>query len=206
MEIKNFLKIALKCSNAINSISSWINIHENIPRKTKIISNYPPTQIPLHPPTNRSIATTILGETGCLSPYTYIYIYIYSRVRLLVTSRTREPLDSRENIRSPVSEPRPPRHPSPRMHRRLVLGNIAAEEGHRSYIKRQQETAWNAGKRGLRAPRCSKPAGPVDLHTTRPASPASLYLHSNLPVDLIPPLYYFILLSASSPLPLPHLL
>lgn len=49
----------------------------NIPRKTKIISNYPPTQIPLHPPTNRSIATTILGETGCLSPYTYIYIYIH---------------------------------------------------------------------------------------------------------------------------------
>lgn len=66
----------LQCD--INSLSSWINIHENIPRKTKIISNYPPTQIPLHPPTNRSIATTILGETGCLSPYTYIYIYIFT--------------------------------------------------------------------------------------------------------------------------------
>lgn len=160
---------------------------------------------PKFPPKLESINRHDHPRRNRLPALLHIYIYIF--IRLLVTSRTLEPLDSRENIRSPVSErasePLPPRHPSPRMHRRLVLGNIAVEGGHRSYIKRQQETAWNAGKRGLRAPRCSKPAGPVDLHTTRPASPASLYLHSNLPVDLIPPLYYFILLSASSPLPLP---
>lgn len=189
----------------INSLSSWINIHEIFQEKPRLSLIIHPPKFPYtHQRIDQSPRPSSEKQVAC--PPIHTYIYIYSRVRLLVTSRTREPLDSRENIRSPVSEPRPPRHPSPRMHRRLVLGNIAAEEGHRSYIKRQQETAWNAGKRGLRAPRCSKPAGPVDLHTTRPASPASLYLHSNLPVDLIPPLYYFILLSASSPLPLPHLL
>lgn len=33
---------------------------------------------------------------------------------------------------------------------------------------------------------------PLDLHTAPGSRQGSLYLHSNLPVDLIPPLYYFV--------------
>lgn len=108
---------------------------------------------------------------ACLPPPPPLYTYTRIYTRLVVTSRTREPLDSRENIRSPVSGG----HPSPRCGCTVVAWYLEI-----SRLKRAIDRISKGGRRqrGTPAKRLarlgvrSKPAGRPDQSTCIP--PAQL--------------------------------